>query len=373
MAIDSYYTLGRTGLKVSRMSLGTMTFGKEWGWGCDEDTSRAIFNRYLEAGGNFVDTADLYTQGTSETFVGKFVAERKVRDRVVIATKFTHNSEPGNPNAGGNGRKNILRAVEGSLRRLATDYIDLYILHNWDLLTPPEEVIRTLDDLVCSGKVRHVGLSDVPAWYAATMQTIAEFRGYEPVCAVQLEYSLAERNIEREFVPLGQARGIGITAWSPLASGVLSGKYKHGQTDLGGRGRLGVMQAMLPKSRDSKKKDAGNFALDRLTERAFAILAEVEKVAAELHRSVAQVALNWVANRPCVASVIVGATNPEQLAENLEALDFEIPPELTAALDAVSAPKPQFPYSFFSGDLQLRMQGGKNVAAKPPGYFREQP
>jgi len=221
--------------------------------------------------------------------------------------------------------------------------------------------------------VRHVGLSDVPAWYAATMQTIAEFRGYEPVGAIQLEYSLAERNIEREFAPLGLARGIGITAWSPLASGVLSGKYKHGQTDLQGQGRLGIMQAMLPKSLDPKKKDAGNFALDHLTERTFAILAEVENVAAQIHRSVAQVALNWVANRPCVASVIVGATNPEQLAENLKALDFMIPPELTARLDAVSAPKPQFPYSFFSGDLQRRMRGGKDVAAKPPEYFSDRP
>src|SRR6185437_763329 len=196
MAIDHYYTLGNSGLRVSRLALGTMTFGTEWGWGSDEAGSKQIFDAYLDAGGNFFDTADLYTSGTSETWLGKFVADRKARDRAVIATKFTFNADPTNPNGGGNGRKNILRAVEGSLRRLGTDYIDLYLLHAWDQITPPEEVMRTLDDLVRAGKVRHVGLSDVPAWYASRAQTIAEFRGYEPLCALQLEYSLTERSIE---------------------------------------------------------------------------------------------------------------------------------------------------------------------------------
>ncbi|MEL7045358.1 MAG: aldo/keto reductase, partial [Pseudomonadota bacterium] len=176
-----YYTLGNSGLRVSRLALGTMTFGDDWGWGADESASRELFDSYVEAGGNFFDTADLYTNGNSERMLGKFIAERGLRDRAVIATKFSYNAEPGNPNAGGNGRKNILRAVEGSLERLGTDYIDLYILHIWDRLTPAEEVMRTMDDLVRSGKVRHVGLSDVPAWYAARAQTIAEWRGYEPL------------------------------------------------------------------------------------------------------------------------------------------------------------------------------------------------
>lgn len=173
MSLDTYYTLGRSGLRVSRLALGAMTFGTEWGWGADEETTRQLFNTYVDAGGNFIDTADLYTNGTSERLIGKFVAERSLRDRVVIAIKFSYNAEPGNPNAGGNGRKNILRAVEGSLQRLGTDYIDLYILHTWDRITPTEEVMRTFDDLVRSGKVRHIGLSDVPAWYATRAQTLA--------------------------------------------------------------------------------------------------------------------------------------------------------------------------------------------------------
>ncbi|TIW63589.1 MAG: aldo/keto reductase, partial [Mesorhizobium sp.] len=199
----NYYTLGNSGLRVSRIALGTMTFGTEWGWGADRETARSMFDAYVEAGGNFFDTADLYTNGTSETWLGEFVAERGLRDKAVIATKFTMNTEPGNPNSGGNGRKNIMRAVEASLRRLGTDYIDLYLLHVWDRLTPAEEVMRTLDDLVRAGKVRHIGLSDVPAWYAGRAQAIAELRGYEPVSALQLEYSLAERSIEHEFVPFG--------------------------------------------------------------------------------------------------------------------------------------------------------------------------
>lgn len=217
--LNSYYTLGRTGLRVSRLALGTMTFGTDWGWGADKETARRLVNAYLEAGGNFFDTADLYTNGTSETWLGEFIAERNLRDRAVIATKFSYNAEPGNPNAGGNGRKHILRAIEGSLRRLGTDYVDLYLLHTWDRVTPTEEVMRTLDDLVRSGTVRHIGLSNIPAWYASRAQTIAELRGYEPVAALQLEYSLAERNIEHEFTTLGTEHGMGIMVWSPLASG----------------------------------------------------------------------------------------------------------------------------------------------------------
>lgn len=240
MRLDHYLTLGRSGLVVSPLCLGTMTFGTDWGWGSDEKAARAIFDAFVDAGGNFVDTADLYVGGKSEELLGRFVHERRLRDRVVIATKCSFNAEPRNPNAGGNGRKNVLRAIEGSLQRLGTDYVDLYFLHDWDMVTPVEEVLRTFDDLVRSGKVRHVGLSDVPAWYAARYQTLAEQQGAEPLCALQLEYSLVERTIEREHVPLARELGMGITPWSPLASGFLSGKYARG--DASGAGRLALVK-----------------------------------------------------------------------------------------------------------------------------------
>ncbi|WP_445681822.1 aldo/keto reductase [Radicibacter daui] len=349
-----YHTLGNSGLRVSPLALGTMTFGTEWGWGADKKTAGELVDLYVAAGGNFFDTADLYTGGTSESWLGELIAERGLRDQAVIATKFTYNAAPGNPNAGGNGRKNILRAVEGSLKRLGTDYIDLYILHTWDRVTPPEEVMRTLDDLISAGKVRHTGLSNVPAWYASRAQSIAEARGYEPLAALQLEYSLAERNIEHEFVSLGTAHGMGLMVWSPLASGLLSGKYRPGAA---GAGRLETM------------RNSDNPAFKRFTERNWRIVAELEQVANEVGRSMAQVALNWIAGRPGVASTIIGATRPEQLKDNLAALDFTLPAELRARLDAVSAPAVPFPYSFFGSELQPMIHGGVAVSDKPAGYY----
>jgi aryl-alcohol dehydrogenase-like predicted oxidoreductase len=355
MLLNRYYTLGNSGLRVSRLALGAMTFGTEWGWGADEDMARQLFNTYIDAGGNFIDTADLYTNGTSETWLGKFIAERNLRDRAVIATKFTYNAEPGNPNTGGNGRKNILRAIEGSLERLGTDYIDLYILHTWDTITPAAEVMRTMDDLVRSGKVRHIGLSNTPAWYAARAQTLAEWRGYEPISTLQLEYSLVERNIEREFVPLGLELGLGIMVWSPLASGLLSGKYKPGES--GTAGRLAAM------------KESQNPAFQKFSDRNWQIVAELERVARELERSMAQVAVNWTANRPGIGSVIVGATQLSQLEDNLKALEFEIPQELSDRLEAISRPEAQFPYTFFESEIQGMIHGGQSVGRKPTGYF----
>lgn len=357
MSLDTYYTLGRSGLRVSRLALGAMTFGTEWGWGADEETTRQLFNTYIDAGGNLIDTADLYTNGTSEAWIGKFVAEQGLRDRVVIATKFSYNAQPGNPNAGGNGRKNILRAVEGSLQRLGTDYIDLYILHTWDQITPAEEVMRTVDDLVRSGKVRHVGLSDTPAWYASRAQTLAEWRGYEPISTLQLEYSLVERNIECEFIPLGLELGMGIMVWSPLASGLLSGKYKPSEGAFTGEGRLSTL------------KDSQNPAFQKFTEQNWKIITELENVARELGRSMAQVAVNWIANRPGVGSVIVGATKLSQLEDNLKALDFQIPNELSDRLEAISHPEPRFPYSFFEPEIQGMLHGGQPVGLKPIGYY----
>lgn len=351
-----FYTLGNSGLKVTRLALGTMTFGTEWGWGADKEAARAIFNAYVDAGGNFFDTADVYTGGTSETWLGEFIAERGLRDDAVIATKFTMNLAAQTPNAAGNGRKNILRAVEGSLKRLNTDYIDLYLMHCWDRLTPPEEVMRTFDDLVRSGKVRHVGLSDVPAWYASRAQAIAEYRGYEPISALQLEYSLAERNIENEFVPFGTRYGAGIMAWSPLASGLLSGKYRpssQGET----AGRLETVRGTT------------NPGFQKFNERNWAIVAELEKVAGELGRSMAQVAVNWAMTQPGIASIIVGATKLEQLKDNLGALEFTIPQELRQRLDDVSALPSTFPYSFFGPEIQGSLTGGQTVGGKPVGYY----
>lgn len=357
MPLDTYYTLGHSGLRVSRLALGAMTFGTEWGWGADQETARQLFNTYVDAGGNFIDTADLYTNGTSESWLGQFVAERNLRDRVVIATKFSFNAQPDNPNAGGNGRKNILRAVEGSLQRLGTDYIDLYILHAWDRITPAAEVMRTLDDLVRSGKVRYIGLSDTPAWYACRCQTLAEGRSYEPLITLQLEYSLVERNIEREFIPLGLELGMGVMVWSPLTGGLLSGKYRSAAAGMTGEGRMAMM------------KDSANPAFQKISERNWKIIAELEAVAGELGRSMAQVAVNWVANRPGIGSVILGATKLAQLEDNLQALAFQIPTELSDRLEAISRPEPQFPYTFFGPEIQGMIHGGKTVGVKPTGYY----
>ena len=222
-----YKLLGNSGLRVSEISLGTMTFGTDWGWGASAQEAKRIFASYVERGGNLIDTADLYTNGKSEEFIGEFIKDLNARDKVAIATKFSFNAEPGNPNAGGNGRKNIRRALEGSLKRLQTDYIDLYILHAYDMVTPVEEVMNTLNDLVREGKILHIGLSNVPAWYAARAQTWAEYQGSEPVSSIQMEYSLVARSVEREHQPMAQELNMGILAWSPLAGGFLSGKYSR--------------------------------------------------------------------------------------------------------------------------------------------------
>jgi aryl-alcohol dehydrogenase-like predicted oxidoreductase len=292
--LRTYSPLGRSGLLVSPLCLGTMTFGTEWGWGAPKETAFALLARFLDAGGNFVDTADGYTNGTSEELIGEYMKAPGKRERIVLATKFTFNAFPGDPNAGGNGRKNVLRALEGSLRRLKTDYVDLYWLHAWDGRTPVEEVLMTLDSLVRAGKIRHFGLSNCPAWYVARAQTIADLRGWERACALQHEYSLIERNIEREHVPAALELGLGLTAWSPLASGMLTGKYRR---DSLGAGRLGAV------------RDSGNPGFEKLfTERNWKLVEVVKDVARAVERTPAQVALNWTANRPAVASLLVGAT-----------------------------------------------------------------
>lgn len=357
-SLATYHPLGRSGLRVSPLCLGAMTFGTEWGWGAPRDTVFALLDRFFEAGGNFVDTADLYTNGTSERLIGEWMRERNNRDRVVLATKFTFggNLGPGNPNRGGNGRKAILRSLETSLERLQTDYVDLYWLHAWDTVTPIEEVVRTLDDLVSRGLVRHIGLSDTPAWYAARAVTLAEALGREKVVALQLEYSLVERSIEREHVPLARELGLGVTPWSPLASGLLTGKI--GRDLKGEAGRLTSFDI-------TKSPIYAKYAAPR----NFDIVDELVAVAGELGRSPAQVALNWVTRRPGVASTIIGASKPGQLEDNLRALEFTIPAELASRLDAASRIELGFPYAWFGvGANNPAMSGGTRILPEPPWW-----
>jgi aryl-alcohol dehydrogenase-like predicted oxidoreductase len=352
MRLDDYVTLGRSGLCVSPLGLGTMTFGSDWGWGADEAAARALFDRYVDAGGNFLDTADVYAAGTSETWLGKFVKDRGSRDRAVIATKFTFNADPGNPNAGGNGRKNLHRALEGSLRRLGTDYVDLYWLHCWDMVTPVEEVGSTLDALVRAGKVRYVGLSDVPAWYAARYQSVAERHGWPPVSALQLEYSLIERTVEREHVPMARELGMAVVPWSPLAGGLLAGKYRRDGERASGEGRIEVM------------KDSTNPVFQRLThpsEKSWRTLDAVQSAARELDRSAAEVALAWVIGQPGVTSTLLGVTRIEQLNGNLRALERTLPPELRARLDEASALDSAHPYMYFGPAFAGMIRGGARV------------
>ncbi len=349
MQLNEYTTLGRSGLRVSPLALGTMTFGNE-SWGSEDAESKRIFDRYVEQGGNFIDVADVYADGKSEEVVGRFVAEGNLHDRLVIATKFTFNLQTGNPNAGGNGRKNVYRALEGSLRRLKLDYVDMYWMHVWDTITPVEEIVHTLTDLVRAGKIRYYGFSDVPAWYVARAQTLAEQQGLERVIALQLEYSLVERNIEREHIPAARELGLGVCPWSPLASGFLAGKYTREGPSSSKGSRLEVL------------KDSNNPVFNKFTERNWKILDAVRDVAKQLGRSPAEVALNWVASQPGVTSTIIGATKLKQLESNLASLSFEIPAELRNKLDEASAIESVHPYMFFDEVLQYRVRGGVKVS-----------
>ena len=339
----TFRTLGRTGLKVSPLALGVMTFG----WGADKAVSRRIFDVYRAAGGNFVDTADMYAGGTSEEWLGEMIQESGSRDQIVLATKFSFNAQAGNPNAGGNGRKNLYRALEGSLRRLKTDYVDLYYLHAWDTFTPVEEVLSTMDDLVSEGKIRYYGMSDTPAWYFSRMQTIAEKEGKERIATLQLEYSLAERNIEREHIPAAQELGIGLCPWSPLAGGFLSGKYKREGNSGKGEGRLTGPRSIF----------------NKFTEHNWRVLEVLQDVSKKLGRSPAQVSLNWLATQPGVTSVILGARTTVQLDDNLGSLDFTIPSDLRERLEIAGAPEAVHPYNFYVPWMQARVSG--NVTVQP--------
>jgi aryl-alcohol dehydrogenase-like predicted oxidoreductase len=346
MSLDHYVTIGRSGLRVSPLCLGTMTFGEEWGWGSTVQESEAILSRFLDRGGNFIDTANGYTKGHSEVIIGDYFARTPGRrDRVVIATKFLTNMYRGDPNGGGAGRKGIMAACEQSLRRLKTDYIDLYWMHFWDRHTPIEETMRALDDLVRTGKVRYVGFSDTPAWKVAQAQTQALFRGWAPLVALQIEYSLIERTVEGELIPMALELGLGVTPWSPLRGGALSGKYRR-------------------ENAATQKADRGERVTNFLTERTYTIIDELVRIAGELKTTPAAVALAWVQSRPGVASTIIGARRMDQLDQNLSALDVPLTAAHIAALDKISTPTLPFPVNIMAGAAGFA-QGGTTVNGVP--------
>ncbi|MCM4076042.1 aldo/keto reductase [Paractinoplanes hotanensis] len=354
--MNHYYLLGRSGLRVSRLALGTMNFGTG-GWhaayGKTEEESEPIFRRYVESGGNFIDTADFYTAGESERILGRLIARAGNRDRLVLTSKYTNSVDPSDPNASGNGRKHMIRAVEASLKRLGTDHLDLYLLHTWDRITPVEEVVRTFDDLVRAGKIRYAGLSDVPAWYAARAQSYAEAHALTPMVTLQLPYGLTMRDVEHEYAPMAQNLGIGLTAWSPLGGGILTGKYQRAGQGVVGEGRLGDPGVAAPKIDDN----------------TWRIVGALEEVAEGLGRPMAQVALNWVVTQPGVASAVAGASSEKQLAGNLAALDFEIPADARRRLDEASAPRTPQLYSMFTPEYQaMVVSPGLSIGDKPAGY-----
>lgn len=350
-SLDTYRLLGRSGLRVSPLSLGTMTFGEDWGWGAGPDEARRIFDLYVDRGGNLVDTAVNYTNGASERLVGQFIKEK--RERIVLATKFTMARDPGNPNSGGNHRLNMMRSVEQSLRQLDTDRIDLLYLHAWDMTTQPEEVMRALDDLVRSGKVQYLGLCNVPAWRAAQMQAIAELRGWSPLVALQIEYSLVERTVEHELMPMAEALGLGVLPWSPLGGGVLTGKYTKADVDPSG-------EASVSPTRKGVIASSGH-----LNDRAIGIAEVVRAVAEEIGVKPSQVAIAWTLANPAVVSPILGARTVVQAEDNLGALDVVLSREQLARLDQASAPQPMFPSRFVGRPMvQQLIFGGASVARR---------
>jgi len=322
-----YKLFGNSGLRVSELCLGTMTFGEDWGWGGSVEECRKMFDAFGAAGGNFIDTANLYTNGTSEKIVGDLISSD--RDRWVLATKYSLNMGE-HVNASGNHRKNMIQSVEASLRRLKTDRIDLYWLHVWDFTTPVEEIMRGFDDLVRAGKILYAGVSDAPAWRIAQAQTLAGLRGWTPFVGLQIEYSLVERTPERDLLPMAQAMGLAVTPWSPLGQGVLSGKYNQPGAAEGARLRQ-------------------EGAMPYLTDRNLAIAAEVGEVAKDLERTPSQVALRWLLQRPLPSIPIIGGRKPSQIEENLRCVDFTLSDGDLKRLDDASRIELGFPHDFLRG------------------------
>ena len=350
--LDNYRLLGRSGLRVSPLALGTMTFGVQQGWGSTDAEAERMFNHYVERGGNSIDSANFYANGESERVVAKLVRGR--RNRFVIATKYALTMRPGDPNASGNHRKNMIQSVEDSLMRLDTGYIDLLYLHVWDERTPVEEILRAFDDLVRSGKVLYIGLSDTPAWQASRMQAIAELRGWSPLVALQIPYNLTERTVERDLMPMAKEMGMGVLPWSPLAGGVLSGKYQ--QNDL-------TPTAPGQGLKFDSRKDI-NIMTGRLSERTLEIAGLVKTIALEINCTPAQVALAWTLINPAVVSPILGVRTFAQLQDNLGALDVTFSADQIARLDAVSRIDLGFPHEFLASGVIGTMFGGVKVATR---------
>lgn len=325
-----YTVLGRSGLRVSELCLGTMTFGEDWDFGASKEESRRIFDAYCAAGGNFIDTANTYTFGSSETFVGEFVASE--RAYYVLSTKYSLSTQPRDPNGGGNHRKNLVHAIEQSLRRMRTEYVDMYWVHVWDFTTPVAEVMRGLDDLVRSGKVLHVGISNTPAWIVSQAHTLAELRGWSSFAGIQVEYNLIERGSERDLMPMAEALGLGVLAWAPLAGGVLTGKYLLTNDEI----------------RVDDSKRGGWLNSQRLTRDSMRIVAALLEVAQEIGRSPAEIAINWVKQQSARVVPIVGGRTLGQMRQNLGCLEFEIPAPQMDSLNRASRIEPGYPHGFLA-------------------------
>lgn len=347
--LDNYRLLGRSGLRVSPLSLGAMTFGLGLGWGSDDHEAARMVDHYADRGGNFIDTANYYGKGGSEALLGKALKGR--RDRMVVATKYSLAMREGDPNATGNQRKNMVRAVEESLKALDTDYIDLLYLHVWDFHTPVEEILRAFDDLVRAGKILYAGISDTPAWQVSRMQTIAELRGWTPLVALQILYNLTDRTAERDLMPMALEMGLGVLPWSPLAGGVLSGKYSKADLTAPVEGNPTDTRRGL------------NLMSGRLKERGIEIAEEVKAVADEIGCTPAQVALAWTLLNPAVTSPVMGVRTLAQLEDNLGALDVTFSDEQVARLEAASAFEKGFPHDFLSGPAYGFMFG--NLSVRP--------
>ena len=319
-----YKLLGKSGLRVSEMALGTMTFGEDWGWGASKEESKKIFDSFAEAGGNFIDTANRYTEGTSERYVGEFIAAD--RDYFVLATKYTLFDNRNNPNASGNHRKNMVRSLEASLQRLKTDYIDVFWLHAWDFTTPVEEVMQSLDNLVRAGKILYVGISDTPAWVVSQANTLAALRGWTPFIGLQTQYSLVERTPERDLLPMARAFDMSVTAWGALGSGVLTGKYN--QPDQDAEGRAAQWGAISPHN--------------------LTIAQKVVDIAAEIGCNPSHVALSWVRQQPGSLIPLIGARKVAQLEDNLGCLNVTLTDEQMDQLNDVSRIDLGFPHDFLS-------------------------
>lgn len=351
-SLTTYRTLGNTGLKVSPIAYGAGTFGDAWGeaWSSGKAQAEEIFQSYIGAGGNFFDTSDIYQAGQSEQWLGEFMQRGKNRDRLVLSTKGTQNQFANDPNGGGNGRKNIIKAVEASLKRLNTDYIDIYFLHQWDMFTPVEEVLSTFDTLIKQGKIRHYGLSNFPVWYTTKLQMLAQQSFREPVAAIQNQYSLTARHSDYEHLPMCQQLNIGFTAWSPLANGLLSGKYKVDDNgNLVGKGRLTDSWTTDP--------SVANLA----TETNVQIVKTLIDIAKEADRSPSQVTLNWMVKHRGVTSTIIGARKLSQLEDNLNALEFDLSAEQVAKLNQVSTPPSLSPYNYHTQEMQALIHTGTRI------------